>query len=267
MLMEKTVRVIRFIVDELKNSAFDVEDTELDFPNDMHGYSYILPDGHEIRIRGKVDRVDSSVQNGEKYIRIIDYKSKSESKGFSLAEAYYGLDLQMLIYLIAITRNGGYRYGEFKPGGVLYSNVLFGAFRESEAAGKTADDLIRGAFKLKGLYVDEERFKVADMNSFKPKSSTKVTPEELETVFSKVDLLIRDMGESLYSGIIPAQPLKSGSSSTCEYCAYEDACSYNMSEPKENMFAAVKQNKRDYILGKMREDIEAANESEVNGDE
>ena len=266
MLMEKTVSVIRFIVDELKNSAFDVEDTELDFPNDMLGYSYILPDGHEIRIRGKVDRVDSSVQNGEKYIRIIDYKSKAESKGFSLAEAYYGLDLQMLIYLIAITRNGGFRYGDFRPGGVLYSNVLFSSFGESVAKGKTTADLIRDAFKLKGLYVDEEKFKVADTGSFKPQSSTKVTPEELDTVFGKVDLLIREMGECLYSGIIPAQPLKNGSKTTCAHCAYEDACAYNMSEPKVNQFAAAQKNKRDYILGKMREDIDAANGSEVNGD-
>ena len=266
MLMEKTVKVIRFIIDELKNSAFDVEDTELDFPNDIHSYSYILPDGHEIRIRGKVDRVDSSVQDNEKYIRIIDYKSKSESKGFSLTEAYYGLDLQMLIYLIAITRNGGYRYGDFKPGGVLYSNVLFGQFSEKEAKGKTTDDLIRDAFKLKGLYVDDERLSIADKNNFKPQSSTKVSPEELQTVFGKVDLLIREMGESLYSGIIPAQPLKIGSKTTCEYCAYEDACSYNMNEPKINAFAAVRSKKREHILAQMKEDVDAANESEVNGD-
>lgn len=265
-LMEKTVQVIRFIVDELKYSAFEVEDTELDFPNDMLGYSYVLPDGHEIRIRGKVDRVDSSVQNGEKYIRIIDYKSKAVSKGFHLAEVYYGLDLQMLIYLIAITRNGGYRYGDFKPGGVLYSNVLFSAFRADEAKGKTTDDLICDAFKLKGLYVDEKQFSIADKQHFKPLSSTKVTPEELETVFGKVDLLIREMGESLYSGLIPAQPLKNGSNTTCAFCAYEDACAYHMGEPRENQFAAIRQNKRDYILNKMKEDVDAVREREVNGD-
>ena len=264
-LMDKTVKVIAYIIDELLHSAFEVEDTELDFPNDMLGYSYLLPDGHEIRIRGKVDRVDSSEQNGLKYIRIIDYKSKTVSKGFSLAEAYYGLDLQMLIYLIAITRNGGYRYGDFKPGGVLYSNVLFGTFSEDDAKESSTDDLIRDAFKLKGLYVDEEKFSIADKSRFKPRSSTKVTPEELDIVFGKVDLLIKEMGESLYSGIIPAQPLRNGSSTTCAYCAYTDVCAYHMSEPKQNMFAAVRRNKRDYILSKMKEDVDAVKEGEVNG--
>ena len=144
--------------------------------------------------------------------------------------------------------------------------MLFGQFSEKEAKGKTTDDLIRDAFKLKGLYVDDERLSIADKNNFKPQSSTKVTPEELQTVFGKVDLLIREMGESLYSGIIPAQPLKIGSKTTCEYCAYEDACSYNMNEPKINAFAAVRSKKREHILAQMKEDVDAANESEVNGD-
>lgn len=266
-LMEKTVKVIRFVADELINSLFEVEDTELDFPNDIMGYTYTLPDGHEIRIRGKVDRVDSSVQNGEKYIRIIDYKSKSKSKGFSLADVYCGLDLQMLIYLIAITRNGGYHYGTFKPGGVLYSNVLFNSFSEDDGKSKTSDELITEAFMLKGLYLDKDKFSVADKTRFKSRSSTKVTPEELETVFGKVDLLIKEMGESLYSGIIPAQPLRTGSTTTCEFCAYTDACTYNKNEPKVNAVSAVTKNKREYILNKMKEDVEASRESEVSGNE
>ena len=259
MLMDKTVKVILCISEELANSPFDVEDTELDFPNDMLGYSYILPDGHEIRIRGKVDRVDSSVQNGEKYIRIIDYKSKSVSKGFSLAEAYNGLDLQMLIYLIAITRNGAYRYGDFKPGGVLYSNVLFNSFSEDKAKDKDVSELIRDAFKLKGLYIDEKKFRVASPGSFSPKSSTKVTADELELIFRKVDMLIREMGESIYGGVIPAQSQQLGAKNTCEYCAYPDACAYHKQEPK----LSVTSRKREYLLNKIKEDIEG----EVSGNE
>ena len=259
MLMDKTVKVILCISEELANSPFDVEDTELDFPNDMLGYSYILPDGHEIRIRGKVDRVDSSVQNGEKYIRIIDYKSKSVSKGFSLAEAYNGLDLQMLIYLIAITRNGAYRYGDFKPGGVLYSNVLFNSFSEDKAKDKDVSELIRDAFKLKGLYIDEKKFRVASPESFSPKSSTKVTADELELIFRKVDMLIREMGESIYGGVIPAQSQQLGAKNTCEYCAYPDACAYHKQEPK----LSVTSRKREYLLNKIKEDIEG----EVSGNE
>lgn len=269
-IKEKTVKVIRYIAEEITNSEFDVEDTELDFPKDMLGYRYILPDGHEICVRGKVDRVDSSVQNGEKFIRIIDYKSKTVSKGFSLAQAYYGIDLQMLIYMIAITRNGSDRYGDFRPGGVLYSNVLFGGFSENDVKKKSVEELIRDEFKLKGLYIDEKKFSVADKANFNSRSSTKVTSEELDTIFKKVDLLVKEMGENLYNGKIPAQCLKSGSSTTCEFCSYEDVCSYNMSEPKIDEFSVVKKDKKQRILNKMKEDlnfVNGVNEIEVNGGE
>ena len=39
-----------------------------------------------------------------------------------------------------------------------------------------------------------------------------------------------------------------------------------MNEPKLNAFAAVKSKKREHILAQMKEDVDAANESEVNGD-
>ena len=57
----------------------------------------------------------------------------------------------MLIYLIAITRNGAYRYGDFKPGGVLYSNVLFGGFSETEAKGKDAEFGYTGLGEFRSL--------------------------------------------------------------------------------------------------------------------
>ncbi len=261
MLLDKTVRVIQFIVEELENSGYDVEDTELDFPEDMRGYSIILPDGHEIRIRGKVDRVDISAQKDGRYIRIIDYKSKSKAKGFNFAEVYYGLDLQMLIYLIAIIRNGAARYGDFRPGGVLYSNVLFNGFSETESREKTTDRLVRDAFKLRGLYLDKKAFKIADKESFNPQASTKVTPDELEMVFKKVDMLISRMGENLYGGVIPAQPFQSGADKACDNCAYTDVCAYRRSEPRVNLFAGRTSGKRRKILEKIQEDIEG----EVNG--
>ena len=256
MLLDKTVRVIRFIIEELQNSGYDVEDTELDFPQDMRGYSVILPDGHEIQIRGKVDRVDVSEQKDGRYLRIIDYKSQSKAKGFNFAEVYYGLDLQMLIYLIAIIRNGAARYGDFQPGGVLYSNVLFNGFSETESREKTTDRLVRDAFRLRGLYLDKKAFKIADKESFSAQASTKVTPDELETVFKKVDQLISRMGERLFDGEIPAQPFRSGSDKACDRCAYTDVCAYRQSEPRVNLFAGRTSGKRQRILEKMQEDIE-----------
>ena len=69
-----------------------------------------MPTGQKILLRGSVDRVDILKKGEENYIRIIDYKTGS--KEFKLSDILYGLNLQMLIYLYAITLGGEERYGQ-----------------------------------------------------------------------------------------------------------------------------------------------------------
>ena len=63
---------------------------------------------------GTIDRVDLYVDpQGQRFVRIIDYKTGR--KTFRLADALYGLNMQMLVYLAALVENGQ----EF-PAGILY---------------------------------------------------------------------------------------------------------------------------------------------------
>ncbi len=57
-------------------------------------------------------------ENGRTYLRVVDYKTGA--KQFDLSQVAEGLNLQMLIYLMAIWENGGERYGPVTPAGVLY---------------------------------------------------------------------------------------------------------------------------------------------------
>ncbi|MDT9121127.1 PD-(D/E)XK nuclease family protein, partial [Escherichia coli] len=56
-----------------------------------------LPNGYDVQLRGRIDRVDKAIEQEELFLRIIDYKSSS--KALNLTEVYYGLALQMLAYL------------------------------------------------------------------------------------------------------------------------------------------------------------------------
>lgn len=68
---------------------------------------------------GKVDRVDLCRRDGETLIRVIDYKSGA--KEFRLCDVMQGLNIQMVLYLMCIVRNGGPHYGgALTPAGVLY---------------------------------------------------------------------------------------------------------------------------------------------------
>ena len=73
----------------------------------------------ELRIGGKVDRVDGWVKDGKLYLRVVDYKSGK--KAFDLAAVRMGLDIQMLLYLFALEKEGKQRFGrDIEPAGVLY---------------------------------------------------------------------------------------------------------------------------------------------------
>ncbi len=79
---------------------------------------HFRPDG-ELRVGGKVDRVDGWIKDDKLYLRVVDYKSGK--KTFDLANVRMGLDIQMLLYLFALQKEGAALFGqEIEPAGVLY---------------------------------------------------------------------------------------------------------------------------------------------------
>lgn len=54
-------------------------------------------------------------------------------------------------------------------------------------------------------------------------SGSLATIEELGAIFRRVDILMRQMAESLYDGVVDAMPLK-GDYDACRYCRYRSVC-------------------------------------------
>ena len=66
-----------------------------------------------------MDRVDGWIKDDKLYLRVVDYKSGK--KKFDLANVRMGLDIQMLLYLFALQKEGAEYFGkEIEPAGVLY---------------------------------------------------------------------------------------------------------------------------------------------------
>ncbi len=63
-------------------------------------YSLDVPGYGEVLLRGRIDRVDVARVGSRAYFRVVDYKS-SKSK-LDLLEVYYGLSLQLLVYLAVV---------------------------------------------------------------------------------------------------------------------------------------------------------------------
>lgn len=112
--------VVDQIAEEMRCSDFVPLEFELSFGDHGQLPAVVISEPDcELRVGGKVDRVDGWVKDGKLYLRVVDYKSGKKS--FDLAAVRMGLDIQMLLYLFALQKEGRQRFGmEIEPAGVLY---------------------------------------------------------------------------------------------------------------------------------------------------
>ncbi len=249
-------KLIRRMDEEFATSDFRPVDFELAVGKDdgIEGYSVTDANENTVTVSGIIDRVDLMQRNGKKYIRIVDYKTGA--KEFKLSDVLYGLNMQMLIYLSAIAKNGEARYGEeIVPSGVLYMPATV----DTVSVDANADDKIiqnehDKKLKMNGLLLnDEEVYKGMDKSvsgRFVPISTCKsgtlsaasqrslITADQLDMVFEKVDKQIAKMSEELNEGRIEAVPV-SGSYSPCDWCEYKSICARDKNE-KERPIVSMK---------------------------
>ena len=128
--MRTVEQILDNVLEELRVSDFAPIDYEVDFSRGGDLPPVECADGDlSVSLSGKVDRVDGYIKNGRLYLRVMDYKSGKKS--FSLSDIWYGLNMQLIIYLYALQQEGLDRYrqrleaelNEIVPAGVLYVPV------------------------------------------------------------------------------------------------------------------------------------------------
>lgn len=228
--------VIR-LADEFAHSSFQAEAFELsiDQDGDVQPSVIQLEDG-TVRIRGAVDRVDVLNKDGEKYIRVVDYKSGN--KKFKLSDVLYGLNLQMFVYLFTICSDKKSRFSGI-PAGVLYMHAARSVFSvDGGDAEQTLKADADSEYKMKGIVLyDQEHDILNEMEDgvkgrFIPVHYTKsglkgcfASLEGLGRIAKKINTLIAEMGNGLHAGHIEQNPINGKDHNyTCDYCDYSDVC-------------------------------------------
>lgn len=232
------------LIKELSQSSFTPADFELKIGNDGEIPAYeVKTENGKIIISGAIDRVDEAVINGEKYIRIVDYKSSG--KDFRLSDVVQGLNMQMLIYLFTLWQNGKEKYGEFTPAGVLYypaNSPLVSVKR-----GSTEEEINAERQKkctMTGIVLDNsEVIKAMDSTESGTYIPVKykggqfvgslIGLSQLEKLKEKADSVLSEMANALKSGNIEAVPSFGDSYKyVCDYCDYKAVCSYEDNIPQ-----------------------------------
>ncbi len=202
--------VLKQLAREFAQSEFEPVACELKIGADGEIPELIIPfDGGELAVEGSIDRVDKFGS----YIRVIDYKTGTKS--FKLPDALYGLNLQMLIYLYALTRVA--ENDDEKAAGILYMPSK----RDTNDNGMAMNGLIRKDEEI--VTAMEKELK----GEFIPKLSSKSSfaeAEDFTAIFNYIEGVMKKMGKTILSGDIAVSPLDGRETPACKYCDYASVC-------------------------------------------
>jgi len=243
----KNVRsVVGDMAAELARSDFKPLDFELNF-----GDSSAFPpvelgeEGSSLILTGIADRVDGYYHEGKLYVRVVDYKTGK--KKFNFSDVWYGMGLQMLLYLFALGRSGSERYGaEIVPAGVMYvpaRDVLVSADADIPDEAILSEKL--KALRRSGIVLEDEKILRAMEKSDEPvyipvsvkggaySGEALVSAERLGLLSRHINATLKDMARELHSGCIAADPFyRSQGENACRFCDYASACHFGAEEDK-----------------------------------
>ena len=233
--------IVRDMAEELRRSDFEPLDFELNFADADALPPVMLGEGAErMQLIGVADRVDGWVHDGKLYLRVVDYKTGR--KEFSLGDVWYGMGLQMLLYLFALSADGEARYGrEIVPAGVMYVPARSAmASVDAEDDDEEIERQLRKELRRSGLVLDEAEVKEAWekggekryipmklLRGGKVSGETFASAEQMGLLYRHIQKTLRSMAGELRGGTIAADPyFRSQTERACEHCDYRDACRF-----------------------------------------
>lgn len=272
-VISKSVSVI---ASQIGKGEFEVFKTEFDFGSYSSGEAITLDlsDNGKVYLQGRIDRIDKLDLDGETYIRIIDYKTGA--KKFDLNEIYYGLQMQLLVYLDALIRNSKYILDkQVKPGAILYFKIDDPIIKsKKEMTDEEVEKEVLSALKMKGLVLKDARVvKAMDKDiegyslvipaSFKADGSFKatsdvVTEEEFRILREYVNRKMIEICEEMLSGDIKIQPTKNSNIAHCEYCDFSSICQFD-TEIKDNKYKIIINKSTNDIWNNIKKEIDNSN--------
>ena len=249
-------------------SEFEVSFSQADH---LDAVNFTLSEQEKMRLRGRIDRVDTYESEDKVYVKIIDYKSGNTS--FSLLNIYHGLQLQLVVYLNAALELTAKKYTgkEVEPAGIFYYHIgnpmVDGNGTESEEEIRQA---VLEQLKLNGV-VNEEReiYRAMDIDfsgnsavipvgekadgSLKASAKT-VSTEEFHTMSDYVNRTLVNMGREILNGAVDIKPYQMDNQTGCDYCPYHTVCSFDARIPGFFYRKLEKIDERDVILDRMRQE-------------
>lgn len=243
-------RTVLTLQKHLKQGSFQPDDYELSFrfAEDLDSIHVDLSEDEKMHLQGRIDRIDVSEDAEHVYVKVIDYKSGNRK--FDLAALYYGLQLQLVVYMNAAMEMESRKHPdkEIIPAALLYYHIDDPTIETPvELTDEQINEQILAKLRMNGVvnsdpgvverldrYMQDKSVVIPvekkKDGSFSARSGV-LSREEMQLISSYVDAKIRSIGREILDGKIAANPYEKGNEEACTYCAYKKVCGFDGSIP------------------------------------
>lgn len=243
-------RTVLTLQQHLKQGSFQPDDYELSFrfAEDLDSIHVDLSEEEKMHLQGRIDRIDVSEDAEHVYVKVIDYKSGN--KKFDLAALYYGLQLQLVVYMNAAMELESRKHPdkEIVPAALLYYHIDDPTIETPvELTDEQINEQILAKLRMNGVVnsdpevVERLDHYLQDKSAVIPVEKKKdgsfsarsgiLSREEMQLVSAYVDTKIRQIGREILDGKIAANPYEKGNEEACTYCSYKKVCGFDGSIP------------------------------------
>ena len=217
---------------QMQGSGFRPEDMEFTFGSGVIPPIQIeLENGERMYLKGRIDRIDLMETERSVYLRVVDYKSGR--KEMDPTDIYWGLQLQLLIYLQAVLQ----RYRGAKAAGLFYCRIDDPLVVKNLRVREAVEREIARQLSLKGLSlcdVEIIRAQGADQQEALLKKdgtlrqgALAVSEQEMALLVDYAVRMAAELSGRIAAGEIDISPAQRGNFRVCAYCDFRDICGFD----------------------------------------
>lgn len=270
-----TKRTIWALCEQVKKGKFEPSSFELSFSylDNLESVNVALSEKENMRLKGRIDRIDVVNEEEHVYVKIIDYKSGNTS--FDVVSFYHGLQLQLVVYMNAALelerkKNPG---KTVEPAGIFYYNINDPIVEK--VIGENSEQSILKELKMNGIvnsdskivklldytFANEEGMMKGSVKSdvipvetnkdgaFTKRSST-ASKFQFDEMSRFVNNKIKEIGCNILEGSTCIEPYKLGKSTACDYCEYSGICGFDLKLPG-NKYRTLKKFEKEEVWDKL----------------
>ena len=239
-------RTVWALQEQVKKGDFRPSDFEFDFGDDLSAIHFRLDGNASMKLIGRIDRLDTCETENARYLKVIDYKTGGTK--LEPEELYYGLQLQLVVYLNAALESDQKQHPDKKtePAGIFYYHIEDPMVDEEKAG--TEEERLEALMKElrpQGLCRSEmEVLKLLDRtltagsasdviparvnkDGSLAKSSQAESLENFNRIRDFANRKVRELGNAIVRGDIKAEPYAREDRNACTFCPYGGICGFD----------------------------------------